>query len=94
MKIRRKLISVNENNYTALKKLGQAGDSFNDVITDTLNKLKTVPRLEAQNASKSTDEEVSLRKIQLGTTPKVGSQVEQSPMVKQKPLAERGDSCL
>lgn len=35
-----KLISVSVENYLALKKLGSAGDSFNDVITEMLNNLK------------------------------------------------------
>jgi predicted CopG family antitoxin len=33
-------IAVNEDNYQALKELGQAGDSFNDVITAVLKKVK------------------------------------------------------
>jgi predicted CopG family antitoxin len=32
----RKLISVSDANYNALKDLGRAGDSFNDVITKLL----------------------------------------------------------
>jgi predicted CopG family antitoxin len=32
MNLRRRLISVDENTYQSLKKLGQAGDSFNDVL--------------------------------------------------------------
>jgi predicted CopG family antitoxin len=32
MNLRRRLISVDENTYQNLKKLGQAGDSFNDVL--------------------------------------------------------------
>jgi predicted CopG family antitoxin len=31
-----KLIAVDETNYQALKNLGRAGDSFNDVITELL----------------------------------------------------------
>jgi predicted CopG family antitoxin len=31
-----KQIAVDERNYFALKNLGKAGDSFNDVITDLL----------------------------------------------------------
>jgi predicted CopG family antitoxin len=34
-------IAVSPENYFALKKLGEAGDSFNDVITDVLKKVKT-----------------------------------------------------
>lgn len=33
-------IAVNEDNYQALKELGLAGDSFNDVITKVLRKLQ------------------------------------------------------
>jgi hypothetical protein len=29
-----KMIAVSEKNYLALKKLGTAGDSFNDVVTE------------------------------------------------------------
>jgi predicted CopG family antitoxin len=35
-----KQIAVNESNYKALKELGRAGDSFNDVITRVLKKVK------------------------------------------------------
>lgn len=35
-----KQIAVNESNYKALKELGHAGDSFNDVITQVLKKVK------------------------------------------------------
>lgn len=35
-----KQIAVDEGNYRALKELGQAGDSFNDVITQVLKKAK------------------------------------------------------
>lgn len=31
-----KQVAVDERNYFALKNLGKAGDSFNDVITDLL----------------------------------------------------------
>ncbi|MFL6421567.1 MAG: antitoxin VapB family protein [Nitrososphaeraceae archaeon] len=34
----RKVISVSEENYLALKRLGMAGDSFNDVMTQLLKK--------------------------------------------------------
>lgn len=37
---RLRLISVSEVNYSALKKLGNAGDSFNDVITEVLKKIE------------------------------------------------------
>ena len=36
-----KQIAVNESNYQALKELGHAGDSFNDVITQVLKKVRT-----------------------------------------------------
>jgi Putative antitoxin len=35
-----KHITVKEENYYILKRLGNAGDSFNDVITQLLNKLE------------------------------------------------------
>ena len=34
-----KHILVSDKNYRKLKTLGSAGDSFNDVITDILNKM-------------------------------------------------------
>jgi predicted CopG family antitoxin len=34
-----KHITVNERNYHTLKRLGNAGDSFNDVVTKLLKKL-------------------------------------------------------
>jgi hypothetical protein len=40
MNYKRKLISVSDHNYIRLKKLGLAGDSFNDVLTYVLNTLK------------------------------------------------------
>jgi predicted CopG family antitoxin len=33
-------IAVSEENYLALKRLGSAGDSFNDVVTEVLKKVK------------------------------------------------------
>jgi predicted CopG family antitoxin len=36
----RRIISVSDANYLALKRLGMAGDSFNDVLTQILNKIK------------------------------------------------------
>jgi predicted CopG family antitoxin len=33
-------IAVSEENYLALKRLGSAGDSFNDVVTEVLKKIK------------------------------------------------------
>jgi hypothetical protein len=39
-----RLISVSQANYDSLKRLGQAGDSFNDVISKMLNKFDTMPR--------------------------------------------------
>jgi predicted CopG family antitoxin len=35
-----KMIAVSEENYLALKRLGSAGDSFNDVVTEVLKKVK------------------------------------------------------
>jgi predicted CopG family antitoxin len=35
-------ISVSEENYLALKKLGSAWDSFNDVLTEVLKKIKSL----------------------------------------------------
>jgi predicted CopG family antitoxin len=40
MSIRFKNIVVSETNYNVLKKLGDAGESFNDVITDILKKVQ------------------------------------------------------
>lgn len=34
------MIAVSEDNYLALKRLGSAGDSFNDVVTEVLKKLE------------------------------------------------------
>jgi predicted CopG family antitoxin len=36
-----KMIAVSRENYLALKRLGSAGDSFNDVITEVLKKVKS-----------------------------------------------------
>jgi predicted CopG family antitoxin len=35
-----KHIRISEENYMSLKKLGEAGDSFNDVITEMLKKIE------------------------------------------------------
>jgi predicted CopG family antitoxin len=35
-------ISVSEENYLVLKRLGCAGDSFNDVLTEVLKKIKSL----------------------------------------------------
>jgi predicted CopG family antitoxin len=35
-----KMIAVSEKNYLILKRLGRAGDSFNDVITEVLKQKK------------------------------------------------------
>jgi predicted CopG family antitoxin len=35
-----KMIAVSKENYLALKRLGSAGDSFNDVVTEVLKKVK------------------------------------------------------
>lgn len=42
MKANNKLttIAISEENYLALKRLGSAGDSFNDVVTEVLKKIK------------------------------------------------------
>jgi hypothetical protein len=42
--IRLRHIVIDENNYAALKELGKAGDSFNDVLTDILMKTKMIPK--------------------------------------------------
>ena len=34
-----KHIAIDERNYAALKNLGKAGDSFNDVITELLKRV-------------------------------------------------------
>jgi predicted CopG family antitoxin len=36
-----KMIAVSEDNYLALKSLGRAGDSFNDVVTEVLKKVQS-----------------------------------------------------
>jgi predicted CopG family antitoxin len=41
--IRLKHIVIDEDNYAALKELGKAGDSFNDVLTEILAKTKMLP---------------------------------------------------
>jgi predicted CopG family antitoxin len=33
------MIAVSEDNYMALKRLGNAGDSFNDVVTEVLKRI-------------------------------------------------------
>jgi predicted CopG family antitoxin len=33
-------IAISGENYLALKRLGRAGDSFNDVVTEVLKKVK------------------------------------------------------
>ena len=42
MSLKYKNIVVSETNYNILKKHGVAGESFNDVITDILNKISRV----------------------------------------------------
>jgi len=37
-----KMIAVSEENYLVLKRLGSAGDSFNDVLTEVLKKIKSL----------------------------------------------------
>lgn len=39
-----KNISISENNYRTLKKLGGAGDSFNDVITELIGKKEKIKK--------------------------------------------------
>jgi hypothetical protein len=41
-----KHITVSESNYFALKQLGDAGDSFNDVVTEVLKKFSSVLQLQ------------------------------------------------
>ena len=43
-----KMIAVSEENYLALKKLGNAGDSFNDVITRILEKINSLQQSEGR----------------------------------------------
>jgi predicted CopG family antitoxin len=38
-----KLISVSQKNYDSLRKFGEFGDSFDDVITKILNKVDSIP---------------------------------------------------
>lgn len=52
------MIAVSEENYLALKKLGSAGDSFNDVVTEVLKEIdnkrrlsQTVQRVDRSNRS-------------------------------------------
>jgi predicted CopG family antitoxin len=40
-----KNIAISKTNYLVLKQLGRAGDSFNDVISELLNKLQDGNRL-------------------------------------------------
>jgi predicted CopG family antitoxin len=51
-----KMIAVSQENYLALKRLGSAGDSFNDVINEMLKKRKPL-----QTASKVAPEEQSAK---------------------------------
>jgi hypothetical protein len=43
-----KLIAVSFENYLALKRLGNAGDSFNDVVTEVLRKVNPSQQQEQQ----------------------------------------------
>jgi predicted CopG family antitoxin len=36
------MIAVSQENYLALKRLGNAGDSFNDVVTEVLKKVNSL----------------------------------------------------
>lgn len=40
MSVKLKQIAIDEGNYLTLKELGHAGDSFNDVITKVLKKVR------------------------------------------------------
>jgi predicted CopG family antitoxin len=48
-------ISVSEENYLALKRLGSAGDSFNDVLTAILKKKRL---LQIRSGLETTNESV------------------------------------
>jgi predicted CopG family antitoxin len=48
------MIAVSEENYLALKKLGSAGDSFNDVITEVLK--QRIPQTGLTRATNSEDQ--------------------------------------
>jgi predicted CopG family antitoxin len=50
------MIAVSEENYVALKRLGRAGDSFNDVITEI---LKQYPQTGPIRATNSEDQNVA-----------------------------------
>ncbi|MGI0043738.1 MAG: antitoxin VapB family protein [Nitrososphaeraceae archaeon] len=39
-----KTISISEDNYRMLKKLGGAGDSFNDVITELIGRKSSIKK--------------------------------------------------
>ena len=52
-----KHIVISEKNYIHLKKLGTAGDSFNDVITDLLKINNSKPKQPAKNSLDSLVEE-------------------------------------
>jgi predicted CopG family antitoxin len=41
-----KQIAISTENYRALKKLGGAGDSFNDVITELLKRMEVGKKIE------------------------------------------------
>jgi predicted CopG family antitoxin len=51
MSAKRKIISVNEQTYLALKQLGMAGDSFNDVLSRMLKNAHCSKK--AQNMEES-----------------------------------------
>ena len=44
-----KTIAISSENYENLKNLGRAGESFNDVITDLINKTRTLGRKRYDN---------------------------------------------
>jgi predicted CopG family antitoxin len=43
-----KHITLSEKNYFALKNLGKAGDSFNDVVTEVLKKKNSMLQLDSE----------------------------------------------
>jgi predicted CopG family antitoxin len=55
MYIRRKLttISISYGNYLTLKKLGSTGDSFNDVLTELLKKVRSPLQIDGVGRSDS-----------------------------------------
>jgi predicted CopG family antitoxin len=58
-----KQIAIDEENYLALKNLGRAGDSYNDVITEILKKTgaRSARSKEAQDSKGKSDAEKRLK---------------------------------